>query len=238
MKDKILKQMEAVVGDVMRSFQSDFFNYDKPRIENAGFKFPFIWIVGESHTHRLELGNYKDLFFEAESVRYSYVRENNPYAYFFTSSSYVKDNWYLITEDGLQTINREQAKAAIMDYVNTAVQEWIAENGPLPVNTKVPVIIRGASLSKLKELVSECHKHDDDSLMNCLRRFHNYMRMASDQHIEVSYNSAWNEFAFCEYINGKPGLVGGIVFHGWSETGYKTNNAVQLEPHFGWSTHT
>lgn len=34
MKEKIIKQMEAVVADVMTDYQSDFFNYDKPRIES------------------------------------------------------------------------------------------------------------------------------------------------------------------------------------------------------------
>lgn len=125
-----------------------------------------------------------------------------------------------------------------MDYVNPAVQEWIAENGPLPANTKVPVIIRGVSITKLKELVADCRKHNNDSLMDCLRRFHNYLRVAADQYIEVHYNSAWKEFTFSEYTNGKEGLVGGIIFHGWPETGYQTNGSVQLDPHYGWSTHT
>lgn len=230
--------MEEVVADVMVSYQTDFFNYDKPRIEKPDFKFPFIWIIGKCHTHLLPLGKYRDLFFEAESVRFNYLRDHNPYLFYFESANYVDDRLYLATEAGLQPINRDQAKAVVMKYVNQAVQEWIAENGPLPANTKVPVIIRGASLSKLKELVSECHKHEDDSLMNCLRRFHNRMRTASDQHIEVSYNSAWNEFTFCEYTNGKPGLVGGIIFHGWPETGYKTNGSVQIDPQYGWSSHT
>lgn len=230
--------MESVVNDVMVRFQTDFFNYDKTDIESADFKFPFIWIVGECHTHLLPLGKYRDAFFANEAVRYDYLRKHNPYSYFFESVNYTKDHWFLVTESELQPINQAQAKAAIMDYVNPAVQEWIAENGPLPANTKVPVIIRGVSIAKLKELVADCRKHNNDSLMDCLRRFHNYRRVAADQHIEVSYNSAWNEFAFCEYTNGKPGLVGGIVFHGWPETGYQTNSSVQLDPHYGWSTHT
>lgn len=238
MKVTLLKQMEQVVNDVMVRFLSDFHNGDKPRIMKADFKFPFIWIVGKTHTYLLPLGHYRDAFFYAESVRYDYIREHNPYSYYFESDYYADDYWFLATESGLQSINRDQAKAAVLDYVTPAVQEWITENGPLPVNTKVPVIIQGVTLTKLKELIAECRKHNDDSLMNCLKRFHNYRRVASDQYIKVSYNSAWNEFSFSEYINGKPGLAGGIIFHGWPETGYQSNGSVQIEPQYGWSSHT
>lgn len=230
--------MEAVVDEVMKGYQSDFFKYDQPRIASSDFKFPAIWIIGEYHTHRLELGNYKDLFFEAESVRYSYARNNNPYAYFIESSNYKNDRWYLLTEDGMQLINREQAQAAIMDYVTPAVEAWKAENGSLPKLEKVKVVIKNITFSKLKELIADCRSHNNDSLMDCFRLLHNLQRVASDHYVEVSYNSSWNEFIACEYINGKQGVVRGFVFHGWPETGYQTNGSVQLDPRYGWSSHS
>lgn len=238
MKTIIIKQMETVVTNVMRRYQSDFFHGDKPLIEGSIFKFPAIWIIGESHTHLLLIGNYKDRFFEMEGIRYDYLYNHNPYSYFLDSDYYRSDKWYLITEKGLQPINQKQAKAAIMDYVNPAVQEWIAENGPLPKLTRVSVKLRGISISKLKELVSDCRNHGNDSLMECLMRFHRYTRVAADQFVEVSYHNQYNEFRFCHYINGRPNTAGGIVFHGWPETGYQTNGSVQIEPHYGWSTHT
>lgn len=230
--------MEAVVADVMHRFQTDFFNYDKPQIEDANFKFPFIWIVGECHTHLLPLGKFRDMFFESEAVRYDYLRDRNPYSYYLDSVNYTEDYWFLGTESGLQSINREQAKAAIMDYISPAVQEWIAKNGPLPNKAKIPVIIRGITITKLKELVADCRNHDDDSLMECLKSFHNHRRVATDQHIEVYYNSNCGDFSFGKFINGECQLFGGIIFHGWPETGYQTNGSVQLIRHYGWSTHT
>lgn len=230
--------MEAVVADVMRHYQSDFFNGDKPIIEGGTFKFPAIWIVGECHTHILLIGNYKDNFFEFEGTRYDYLYDHIPYSYFLSSGNYSRDKWFLITEAGLQSINQEQAKAAILDYVNPAVQAWVAENGPLPKLTKVPVKFNGITISKLKELVIDCRNHGNDSLMGCLMRFHQYARVAADQYVEVSYNNSYNEFGFCHYINGRPNTAGGIIFHGWPETGYQTNGSVQLDPHYGWSTHT
>lgn len=238
MKEKIIKQMEAVVADVMTDYQSDFFNYDKPRIESPEFKFPCIWIVGAMHTHRLELGNYQDFFYEAESMRYDYLRDSNPYAYFTDTTNYAKDYWFLVTENGLQSINREQAKSAIKDYVTPAVKAWERDNGPLPKLTKVPVYIHDTTFGKLKKLFAECQAHGDNSLMECLRRFHSHRRVSSDQCVKVYYNERYNEFSFGEYINGQCRMNGGIIFHGWPETGYEENGSVQLDPRYGWSSHT
>lgn len=59
--------MSNIVADVMTSFQSDFENFDRPYIENAdSSKFPMIWIVGKSHTHLLNLGEYEEHFSETK----------------------------------------------------------------------------------------------------------------------------------------------------------------------------
>ena len=237
-KDDILQQLAAVVEDTMSSYKGDFYRCDKSIIETEAFKFPIIWIVGECHTHMFQLGNYKDDFFASESFRYDYTRNHNPWDYFFKESLYAKDKWFLVTEDGLHTINLGQAKAAIMDYVTPAVNAWVEENGPLPNSLKVPVKIQGITLSELKALIADCRAHGNDSLFECFKRRQKACRVADDQYTVISYHKHWHEFTFCEYINGKEGLAGHIVFHGWPETGYQTNGAVQLDPKYGWSSHT
>lgn len=235
----ILKQMENVVKDVTKANLSDFYKFDKPQIENGDTKFPFIWLVGKYGTYKLDIGNYRDWFFDSEATRYQYLNEPNPWSYFTDGLDYKDYHWFLVTvEHGLQPINQEQAKSAIMDYVTPAVEEWKAENGPLPKLTKVPVKINGITFSELKVLIKECREHNDDSLLQCLRNFHRYGRIASDQYVSVWYNKSWNEFSFGHYVNGKANLNGGIIFHGWPETGYQTNNSVQLDPSYGWSSHT
>lgn len=237
-KSQLLDTMASVVEEVMTSFKSDFYEHDFDAISKPDFKFPFIWIVGESHTHLLLLGGYRDAFFGGEATRYAYVREHNPYQYYLNNNYFADDRWYLVTEDGLRLIDRNQAKAAIMDYVTPAVNAWIEENGPLSKNEKLKVKLEGISISELKELVAECRVHGNDSLMDCLKRFHSYTRSASDQYIEMCYFPPYKEFNFCEYTNGRIGLVGGIIFHGWPETGYKENGSVQLSPCYGWPIHT
>lgn len=236
MKSKIITQMRNIVADVMTSFQTDFENYDRPYIESDECQFPLIWIVGESHTFMLKLGEYRGIFFNNESARFAYSKNPNVYGYHLEYNT--DDNWFLITKEGVTPITLKQAESAIKDYVIPAVKAWEAEYGPLPKVPKLPVRFQNITLSKLKELIIDCHNHDDDSLMDCLKRFHLYTRCATDQYIEVNYNPGYNEFVFSEHTNGKVGLVGGIVFHGWPEIGYSENGSVQLSPRYGWSTHT
>lgn len=232
----ILNKMAEIVANAMTHFQSDFEKYDRLYIESDEVKFPMIWIVGTSHTHLLKLGEYKNWFFKYESVRYDYVYGNNEFDYYLTNLT--NDRIFLITENNVNEIDCQQAKAAIQDYVAPAVHAWVEQNGPLPQKAKVPVKINNISLATLKELITNCRKHGDDSLLSCLKRFHRYRRTASNQCVEVSYNPGYNEFTFCQITNGNIGLVGGIIFHGWPETGYQINNSVQLTPQYGWAIHT
>ena len=230
--------MTEVVANTMTHFQSDFEKYDKPYIESDDAKFPMIWIVGRSHTFLLRLGEYQERFFSNERVRWAYINGDNTFDSYLDYYKHDNDQIFLITESAISEINIPQARSAIQDYVQPAVLAWIEQNGPLPKKSKVTVKIQNISISRMKELIDECRKHNDGSLLSCLKRFHQYIRVAADQFITVSYNPGCKEFTFWETINGKTGLVGGIVFHGWPESGYQTNNSVQLTPQYGWAIHT
>lgn len=229
--------MAEVVEETMEAFQSDFYKYDKATIMFEGFKFPFIWIVGKSHTHMMKLGNYKEIFFQCENIRYDYQRCHNPWSYFLTESYYAKDKWFFVSEEGLREIDRNQAKNIIMDYVNPVVEQWKAENGPLPKLTKIPIKLNGISNDSLKALIYDGHAHGDDSLLQCLKA-RRTPRVAKDHYVEITYDSGWNEFWFSEQVNGQTRICGAIKFHGWPETGYMTNGSIQIDPHYGWSSHT
>ena len=229
--------MSNIVADVMTSFQSDFENFDRPYIENAyNSKFPMIWIVGKSYTYLLHLGEYEENFRENEVARYAYVQGGNPFFSFLDALG--GDHLFLIEPDGVREITEKQVREVCRDIVTSVAEKWMKENGPLPTRVQVPVKFFNITLSKVKELIRECEAHNDKSLIEIFRRFHNYRRVATDQYIQISYNPGYNEFTFCEYTNGKQGLVGGIIFHGWPETGYMVNGSYQMEPTYGWSSHT
>lgn len=237
MNTKIVQRMSEIVAETMTRFQSDFEQYDRPYMETAMPKqFPMLWLVANTHTHLLKLGDYYKRFFEDEAVRYAYAAGDDTFSDYF--EIYKSDRIFLITLNGINEITTSQAKEVIRDIVTPVAAIWVKQNGPLPKDTRMPIKFFNVTFNKIKELIRDCEKHNDTSLINILHRFRNYRRTAANQYIQISYVPGWNEFWFREYTNGKPGLAGGIVFHGWPETGYQTNNSIQLTPQYGWASHT
>lgn len=238
MNENIITQMREKVSEIMTCFQTDFENYDRAYIEEATEdKFPLIWVIGKSHTYLIKLGEVREKFGVYESLRYGYAQDNvGMFAHYFNQSK--DDRYFLITPDKIEEKSKAQSLEIIRDVTYNTAKKWISENGALPSDFKMKVKFRNITLSKLRELIRECEEHGDDSLLRQLKDFRHYRKLADDHYIEVTYYEACNEFGFAVMHNGKPDLVGGIIFHGWPETGYKTNGSVQLSPRYGWSKHT
>ncbi len=237
MNEKIIKQMRNIVADVMTSFKTDFENYDRPYIEQATpDKFPMIWIVGTSHTHLLQLGEFRNSFFEREDVRYRYAQGDDGLSAYLEPLN--NDRVFLITVEDVLPVTKKQACEAIRDMVLPVVNDWVAQNGELPYDARMTLKFAGITFSKLKELIRDCEAHENHSLLKKLKGLRKRMKLGADHFIQITYHSSYNEFTFCEYLNGNTRINGGIVFHGWPETGYKINGAVQLSPSYGWATHT
>lgn len=236
----ILNKMAEIVAATMTSFQSDFEKYDKEYISREGVQaFPFLWMIAPTHTYLLKLANFKETYFANETLRYDIAQKNSWFhAYLYPCSGEVKETIYYVTLDGLREVSVKQAREIVRDTITPVVVEWEQTHEKLPAVSKIAVKIENISWSHLKELIQDCRNHGNDSLMECLKRFRRYRRTAKNQQIVVRYNGYRHEFSFCEFINDVPQFCGGIVFHGWPETGYQINNSVQLTPQYGWAIHT
>lgn len=238
-RQEITQFMADVVEKKMTNFQTDFFNYDKPEIEIAkSSQFPYLWIVNELHTRMPSLGGYEDEFFNNVRIRYAYADGDDGLS-FYLNPHCLKDSdlIFLITEDNIRQVDVNQAKAAIKDYTTPAYEKWENLHGEI-VPKRVTVTFDLIGLSKLRELVSECHLHNDDSLMGIFRQFHKMRRVADDHTITIKYCWWGNEFACIEHYDGEDHMVRHIIFHGWPETGYQQNGSVQIDPRYGWASHT
>lgn len=229
--------MTNIVADLMERFQSDFTKYDKPYIEAADeSKFPMLWIVGNSHTHLLKLGDYDEHFNTDEAARYAHAQGSDPFTGYLDWLG--GDKIFLITKDEVKETTEKAAREVIRDMITPVVENWKAKNGPLPKNFKMPIHFKNITLTKLKEIFCSEENRNGRTLIQVLREFRNYRKTADDHFYEVTYDPKYNEFTFCEYRNRQEGLAGGIVFHGWPETGYQQNFAYQAIPSYGWSRHT
>lgn len=234
---EILSEMTEIVASRMTSFQSDFEKHDRRYIEAATLEqFPMLWVVGVSHTYLLKLGEYKKDFFAHEHIRYAYASGDDTFSFYLRACR--SDALFLIDAKGVNEISVSQAEKVVEGTVSAAVSAWLNSGHSLPDDIKMPIKFYNITFEKLKELIADCRKHDDSSLTDIFRGFRNYRRSAANQFIEINYNSRYNEFAICQFTNDEPGLAGGIIFHGWPESGYKTNGSVQLNPRYGWAMHT
>lgn len=240
MVTSILNKMVEIVAATMTSFQSDFEKYDKGYVSREGVKaFPFLWMIAPTHTYLLKLADFKEAYFENETLRYDIAQKNSWFhAYLYPSCGTVKETIYYVTLEGLREVSVEQAREIVRDIITPVVTEWEQTHEKIPAVPKIEVKIENISWSHLKTLIQDCRNHGNDSLMECLKRFRKYRQIAKDHKIVVKYNEYSNKFSFCELVNGTPHLCGGIVFHGWPETGYQINNSIQLAPQYGWATHT
>lgn len=86
-------------------------------------------------------------------------------------------------------------------------------------------------------------QHPYDSFQNCIFRILQWELNSQLQNEGNEYfiGSEFGEhcLSFSEHrVDGRYGLCGGIIYHGFPDTGYKENGSVQLEGSYGWSTHT
>lgn len=241
MKEQIIAKMTKIVDETMERFHSDFYQYDKQTVRNATPDyFPMIWIVAKSHTHLLLVGELASRFPTEESVRLCYVEEQGEmFSYHFVAfTPKYGDRMFLITEDGISEIGADQGRNVVKDVFTPVVVKWEAEHGKLPKRTKVKVRFNGITITQLKELFAEEAQHGMATLRNKLHDFQSYTQYATDDKVVLSYDPEARRFIFRFYVHGEERLYGKIVFHGWPETGYMQNGSVQIDPQYGWHSHT
>ena len=236
---EIIQRMADVVDEVMKKFQTDFTEYDKQTIENAKpTKFPFMWIVSELHTRMVSLGGYKELFFTNPRIRYAYADGDDSMSLYLHPHLLGKnDHIFLIRENYIWKVSVDGAKNAIKDYTIPVYRRWKEMYGEITPK-RVKVNFDHLPLTKLRELIQDCRNHNDDSLMNILSRFHRRRLISEDHTITIKYCEWDNEFIWTEHYEGEDHIIGHIVFHGWPETGYQQNGSVQIDPRYGWASHT
>jgi len=96
---------------------------------------------------------------------------------------------------------------------------------------------------KLQEQLDFAKSINDPSLQNCLDRLKNVEDNYKErgQEIETEIYPDWvkRSFAFCRKTSeGQFMMNGGIIYHGSPNEGYQEGGSVQIEPSYGWQTHT
>ncbi len=92
----------------------------------------------------------------------------------------------------------------------------------------------------LRNAFDLAYEHNDKTLERCVMRLVKYSIQPWCERVMLRKDSFGdNCFYFeCYDENGNCGLNGGIIFHGFPESGYRQNGSVQIDPSYGWQIHT
>ena len=99
------------------------------------------------------------------------------------------------------------------------------------------------ALDDLNKEFNQYEAHPYNSFQDCIMRILSF-EINSQMQDEDNYYVIGSEYgehclSFGEHrADGRQGLCGGIIFHGFPDTGYMQNGSVQLTAGYGWATHT
>lgn len=82
-------------------------------------------------------------------------------------------------------------------------------------------------------------EHRDQTFSNCMMRLLSYLTWNNADKVRLTRD--WGEYCFNFAVlraDGSVMLNGGVIFHGFPESGYKQNGSVQIDQSYGWQIHT
>lgn len=136
-----------------------------------------------------------------------------------------------------------------LEYAEEQKRKHIEDMGWLlgKLYMAIPPEKQTAEIDKAFDILSkefnrfENHPYDSfqEIMVRMLRMECNSQLYNSDN--EYIIGSDWDKYCLGFHenrVDGLCGLAGGIIFHGFPESGYRENGSVQIEPAYGWQTHT
>ena len=219
MKENLLKQMITITDEVVESCKSDFYTYDLSSLayeEAPGF----VWSVRKSGTSLIKIEPEKllDKLRTIETCRFSFMR--NPlqsvesFLYFPGERTFHYDGTEL-----KELSNPEQEVHAICDAIYkdaeaTIQNEFGATEGKY-WHSKIPVYFASERIAR--RVWKRLHESEGGQLLDILKRFHQYTRLAVDEKIVICADFDERSFSFYRERNGKCNFNGGILYYhgGW-----------------------
>lgn len=204
----------------------DFEKYDLVELEKTCE--PFFWCVREHGTSLAHVGPSRmRKLMETQACRFAWFRdENAPLMGIMYWNDPAMKMFYW---DGLSLmrVSKGEVQGIFMNI-------WEGEYEHLKKMYLDEYDIRNEPLEiRMSDSIKESYNHvlaladelKDASLRECVDRLSHYTRFAVDHYVEVYGDFAKNSFGFCEWMNGKQRLAGGIIY-----SDYRNENR--------WSIHT
>ena len=215
MKEQLLKQMIAVVDEIVKYNKADFYKYDLHSL-SAHETPEFFWSVREAGTSLMvvSLNGLLDKLRKSETVRFSFMHNPNQETDWFLYLPGKKVFHY--KGELLEEVdNAKDAVCKVWQPVrDTAIDIITKEFGEKEGrfwSVKSKVFCGSAHTAKM--LYNALHGEGADSLQKILDSFHNWERLAVDEMIVITLDMNGKDFFFNQIRNGASVMCGGILFY-------------------------
>ena len=94
-------------------------------------------------------------------------------------------------------------------------------------------------MEKFKKAVEAAYEHRDTTFEKCIFRLVTFSTWNNAAEVRLCSDFGEHCFYFVVLdVEGRTMMNGGVIFHGFPESGYKQNGSVQIDPSYGWQIHT
>ena len=95
------------------------------------------------------------------------------------------------------------------------------------------------SKEQLKKAMELSREHNDKTLQSCLYRLMSFYCWEGVEKVVLYKDWCEHSFTFTAYNeDGTVAINGGLIFHGFPDSGYRESGSVCIEPTYGWQIHT
>ena len=225
------KNMKQDIINKMRSelYDTDLCRNDFKRDEEAlrDTNEPFFWIVREYGTNLAMIGPKKmESYFQSEEWRITLMKNDQDILANILYWNDKTSKYFYWDGYALNQINKEQVYQIFRNIWGTKISELKDKYPEEYEASKKPLELVFNDPEYAKEVRAIAKKMKDKTLESCFLRMSNWIRLAVNHKFVISKGFAENSFTFCEMVNDKPRICGGIIFHPDSKGGGR------------WCTHT
>lgn len=215
MKEQLLKQMIAVVDEIVKYNKADFYKYDLHSL--SAYETPeFFWSVRETGTSLMvvSLNSLLDKLRKSEAARFSFMHNPNQevdWLLYLPGEKVFHYKGGLLKEVGNAKEAVCEAWQPVRDTVIDIITKEFGEKEKHFWCAKPKVFFGSTHTAKM--LYNALHGEGADSLRKILDSFHNWERLAVDEMIVITLDINGKDFFFNQIRNGASILCGGILFY-------------------------
>lgn len=214
MDTKIISFLRDQLNKESKWCMDDFEKYDVPAL--VEYDGPFLWRVYLTGTRLLKISpKCVESWYATERTRFCMFQHIDLFFSYFELKAIDFARIFYYDGKSIKLVDtEEQARMIYRDAEKYFRERAIAEYAEEFINCNKPLEIRFMSEDtekRYRESLEYAKSLGDTSLQDCVNRLSHWSRQALNHYMAISYDFTEHGYCFCEIINDKPHINGGII---------------------------